>query len=79
MGSVVRPSVDMCQAASPTPILNTHVEFPTAVSIRQATLRQVSTRWNTATTRGHRFWKDITVVVVAAHRFGGQRAGKTEL
>lgn len=45
---------------SPTPTsLNTHVEFPTAVSIRQASLRQVSTRWKTATTRGHRFWKDV--------------------
>jgi hypothetical protein len=39
-----------------------HVEFPTAVSIRKASLRQVSTRWKNvvvvATTRAHRFWKD---------------------
>jgi hypothetical protein len=41
-----RSFVDMCQAASTTPTLNTHVEFPTAVSIRKASLRQVSTRWN---------------------------------
>lgn len=66
----------MCQAASTTPILNTHVEFPTAVSIRKASLRQVSTRWKNVvavpTTRAHRFWKDIL-----AHRTGGRRAGKS--
>ena len=40
-------------------ILNTHVEFPTAVSIRKIGLRHVSTRWKTCHDSRAPLWEEV--------------------